>query len=202
MKLLMWNVITNWIVLLVKEPVMNRDDLGKLYPITVVPYDANWTSQFKNEKQILTNILSSEIALRIEHIGSTAVPHLSAKPTIDILVEIPKENGVSNLVISKMTQNNYIHMKEQKNHLMFIKGYSPTGLEKKSFHIHMGTKDLNFLWDRVYFRDYLRANPTVAKQYEDLKFKLAEIYKYDREAYTENKTEFIREITKLAKERS
>lgn len=65
----------------------------------------------------------------------------------------------------------------------------------------MGSKDLDLLWDRVYFRDYLRENPTVAKQYEELKLKLAETYKYDREAYTENKTEFIRLITRLAKER-
>ncbi|MDQ0896179.1 MULTISPECIES: GrpB family protein [unclassified Paenibacillus] len=180
---------------------MNKDELGKLYPITVVPYDGNWTLLFKNEKQFLTNLLGSEIALRIEHIGSTAVPNLSAKPTIDILVEIPNESGICELIMSKMNENNYIHMKEQKNHLMFIKGYSPTGLEKESFHIHMGSKDLDFLWDRVYFRDYLRENPTVAKQYEELKHKLAETYKYDREAYTDNKTEFIRQITRLAKER-
>ncbi|GLX68881.1 GrpB family protein [Paenibacillus glycanilyticus] len=180
---------------------MNKDELGRLYPITVVPYDANWTSQFKNEKQILMNMLSSEIALRIEHIGSTAVPNLSAKPTIDIFVEIPKENKVRELIISKMTQNNYIHMTEQNNYLMFVKGYSPKGLEKESFHIHMDTKDSDFFSDRAYFRDYLRANPTVAKQYEELKFNLAEIYKYDREAYTDNKADFVSKITKLAKEK-
>jgi GrpB-like predicted nucleotidyltransferase (UPF0157 family) len=65
----------------------------------------------------------------------------------------------------------------------------------------MGTKDMDFLWDRLYFRDYLRANPTVANQYAELKFKLAEIYKNDREAYTDNKAKFVGEITKLAKER-
>ncbi|WP_367760317.1 GrpB family protein [Ammoniphilus sp. 3BR4] len=48
--------------------------------------------------------------MRIEHIGSTAVPNLSAKPTIDILVEIPKASEVRNLIIDKMSQNKYIHM--------------------------------------------------------------------------------------------
>lgn len=91
---------------------MNKDELGKLYPITVVPYDGNWTLLFKNEKQLLTNLLGSEIALRIEHIRSTAVPSLSAKPTIDILVEIPNESGICELIMSKMNENNYIHMKE------------------------------------------------------------------------------------------
>ncbi|WCK56001.1 GrpB family protein [Aneurinibacillus sp. Ricciae_BoGa-3] len=55
-------------------------------------------------------------------------------------------------------------MKEQTNHLMFVKGYSPTGLEKESFHIHMGTKEQVFLWDRLFFRDYLRMNPSVANE--------------------------------------
>ncbi|WP_332698186.1 GrpB family protein [Halalkalibacter lacteus] len=180
---------------------MNKEELGKLYPITIVQYDEKWTSMFQKEKQIISNIFGSEIALRVEHIGSTAVPNLSAKPTIDVLVEIPGEDGIRDLIISKMSTNNYIHMKEQRNHLMFVKGYSPTGLEKESFHIHMGTKKQDFLWDRLYFRDYLRMNPSVANEYQQLKVKLAETYKHDREAYTENKTEFISKMTKLAKER-
>lgn len=180
---------------------MNKEQLGRLYPITVVKYDSNWSLLFEKEKRTLTDILSSEIALRIEHIGSTAVPNLSAKPTIDILVEIPEESYISDLIINKMCENGYIHMKEQKNHLMFVKGYSPTGLEKESFHIHMGSKQQEWLWDRVYFRDYLRMNSTVALEYERLKNKLAESYKYDREAYTENKSEFIKRVTELAKEK-
>lgn len=180
---------------------MNKEELGKLYPITVVPYDTNWVSIFENEKETIVKILGSEIALSVEHIGSTAVPNLSAKPTIDILVEIPKEAGIKDLIISKMTQNNYLHMKEQINHLVFAKGYSPTGLEKISFHVHMGTKEQDFLWDRIYFRDFLRLNPSVANEYEQLKLMLAETYKHDREAYTESKNEFISKITNLAKER-
>lgn len=100
-----------------------------------------------------------------------------------------------------MTKNNYLHMKEQINHLVFAKGYSPTGLEKISFHVHMGTKEQDFLWDRIYFRDFLRLNPSVANEYEQLKLKLADTYKHDREAYTESKTEFISKVTNLAKEK-
>jgi GrpB-like predicted nucleotidyltransferase (UPF0157 family) len=180
---------------------MNKEELGKLYPISVVPHDLNWASIFENEKEIIVKILGSEVTLRVEHIGSTAVPNLSAKPTIDILVEIPEEAGIRELIISDMTKKNYIHMKEQENHLMFVKGYSPTGLEKISFHIHMGTNEQDFLWDRIYFRDFLRKNPSVASEYERLKLKLAKTYKHDREAYTESKTEFISKITNLAKEK-
>lgn len=180
---------------------MNKEELGKLYPIIVVPYDSNWSSVFEYQKNTIIKILGPEIALRVEHIGSTAVPNLSAKPTIDILIEIPDEAEIRDLIISAMTKNNYIHMKEQENHLMFVQGYSQTGLEKISFHIHMGTKEKDFLWDRIYFRDFLRRNPSVAYEYEKLKLKLAETYKHDREAYTESKTEFIIKITNLAKRR-
>ena len=99
-----------------------------------------------------------------------------------------------------MIPNGYIHMKEQQNHLMFVKGYTPTGLSKESFHIHMGSIDQDWLWDRLYFRDYLRMNPSVAKEYENLKKELASIYKHDREAYTESKASFIKRITELAKD--
>ncbi len=181
---------------------MNREELGRLYPIQIVPYDERWPSYFEQEKENLLRILGSECALRVEHIGSTAVPGLSAKPTIDILVEIPADQtGLEPLLIRKMNENNYIHMKEQKKHLMFVKGYLPTGLDKISFHIHMGTKEQEFLWDRICFRDYLRIHPDVAKEYERLKIKLAQTYKYDREAYTEAKTELVNRITGLAKEK-
>ncbi|KKO55103.1 GrpB family protein [Paenibacillus sp. DMB20] len=179
---------------------MNREELGKLFPIIIERHDQNWTSMFEREKQNIINILGSEIALRVEHIGSTAVSNLSAKPTVDILVEIPQASGIRDIIIDLMIKKEYILMQEQRNHIMFVKGYSPTGLEKESFHIHMGTKEQDFLWNRLYFRDYLRMNPTVAMEYEKLKINLAETFKYDREAYTQSKTEFINKITRLAKE--
>ncbi|MBB3131375.1 GrpB-like predicted nucleotidyltransferase (UPF0157 family) [Paenibacillus rhizosphaerae] len=179
---------------------MNREELGKLYPIIIERYDKNWVSMFEREKQNIINILGSNIALRVEHMGSTAVPNLSSKPIVDILVEIPQISEYRDIIIDLMSKKEYTLMQEQRNHIMFVKGYSPTGLEKESFHIHMGTKEQDFLWDRLYFRNYLRMNPSVAMEYEELKIKLAETFRHDREAYTESKTEFISKITRLAKE--
>lgn len=179
---------------------MNREELGRLYPITIDRHNPNWPSMFEREKQNIISILGSNIALRVEHIGSTAVPGLSAKPTVDILIEIPPDSGITERIMDLMNRREYIHMKEQRNHLMFVKGYSPAGLEKESYHIHMGTQDQDFLWDRLYFRDYLKQNPSAAKEYEKLKLTLAEAFKNDREAYTKSKTDFINRITGLAKE--
>ncbi len=68
---------------------LSSEELGKLFPIQIVPYDENWVEIFKSESTLIQDTLGNDIALKIEHFGSTAVEGLSAKPTIDILVEIP-----------------------------------------------------------------------------------------------------------------
>lgn len=175
---------------------MNNAELGKLYPISLSPYDPQWPVLFEKEKDRLHKIFNR--SLKIEHIGSTAIVGLLSKPTIDILVEKP--NGMSDdHIIRKMTDNGYIHMTEQVRHLMFVKGYSPSGLEKESCHIHMGPLDHHWLWDRGYFRDFLIENPQEARIYENLKKDLALKYKNDREAYTDGKENYIKRITEKAK---
>lgn len=175
---------------------MNKYQLGKIYPVTLTCYDSDWPVLFEKEKVILQNILGCD--LKIEHIGSTAVPGLSAKPTIDILLEKPRDISDEE-IIEKMALNGYIHMKEQTRHLMFVKGYGLSGIEKESYHVHMGPLDQNWLWDRVYFRNYLRENNTEATVYQNLKMKLALEYPGDREAYTEGKSDYIMRITGKAK---
>lgn len=177
---------------------MTKEELGLLYPVTIVSYNPEWPNYYRKEISCILGILGSHIALHFEHIGSTAVPGLAAKPTIDILVQIPLDFDHA-VIISKMTNKNYIHMTEQTRHLMFVKGYAPTGLEKISFHIHMGPRTQPWLWDRIYFRDYLVNNHAEALRYESLKYDLASKYKNDREAYTEMKAEYIQGITELAK---
>lgn len=175
---------------------MDKDELGRLYPVYLSDYDTNWPVLFSKEKGILKSIFSAD--LKIEHIGSTAVEGLSAKPTIDILIEKP--HGMDDEeIINKMAGNGYIHMKEQDSHLMFVKGYSPAGLEKESYHIHMGPLDQDWLWDRIYFRNYLIHNNSEAQIYEKLKNEYALNYRYDREAYTDAKAEYIKMITEKAK---
>ena len=174
---------------------MDREELGRLYPIIVKPYNPEWKTCYHQEKECLLNLFSGE--LRIEHIGSTAVVGIAAKPTIDILVEKPASLSDSQ-IIAAFERAGYIHMKEQANHLMFVKGYTPTGLEDISYHIHMGPLDQSWLWDRVYFRDYLNQMDGVRKEYQDLKIELAEKYRNDREAYTDSKADFIIRITEEA----
>ena len=178
---------------------LTPEELGKLFPIKVVPYNKEWGTYFEKEKTHLQKILGFKIALRIEHFGSTSVPRLSAKPTIDLLVEIPKDNTIRKTIVERMVKNGYNHMQDHPTHLMFVKGYHSDGYDDICYHIHMGTSDEAQLWDRIYFRDYLKEYPNTAKQYENLKLKLAKEYKFDREGYTKAKKEFIDRIEKIAK---
>jgi GrpB-like predicted nucleotidyltransferase (UPF0157 family) len=181
---------------------LTPEELGKLFPIQIVPYDKNWVDIFNSESKLIKDTLGDNIALKIEHFGSTAVDGISAKPTIDILVEIPfLTDNLKEMIIKKMTKIDYHFIwrtDERLPYMHFVKGYTINGFEGNVFHIHMGDKS-HPLWDRIYFRDYLRQNIKVAKEYESLKISLAEQFKYDREAYTNAKTEFVKRITEIAK---
>lgn len=181
---------------------MTPEELGKLFPIQVVPYSEHWVELFKSESVLIRQTLESGIALKIEHFGSTAVEGLSAKPTIDILVEIPPlTEALKEQIISKISTIGYQFIwrtDEKVPYMHFVKGYTPDGFRGDVFHIHMGDKN-HALWDRIFFRDYLRQNRQVAAEYEILKKTLAKKYKYDREAYTNAKSDFVKRITTLAK---
>lgn len=180
------------------------EELGKLFPIEIVPYNEQWDSLYIDEKTRIENTLTNEIALRIKHFGSTAVRGLSAKPVIDILVEIPPLTEIlKNEIIKAMETIGYNFIwrtDDEAPYMNFVKGYTPEGFEENVYHVHIGDKT-HSLWDRIHFRDYLRENPDVAKEYENLKIELAKKHKYNRETYTQAKTEFITRITKMAKQK-
>ena len=175
---------------------MADENPGILYPVKIEAYNGKWPLLFEKEKAYLLNLFDKK--LRCEHIGSTAVTGLSAKPTIDILLEYPPGFGKSE-IIRIMEDNSYIYMKEQIKHLMFVKGYTPAGLTDESYHIHIGPLSQSWLWDRIFFRDYLVENPQEANNYENLKRELALKYKYDRELYTDGKEKYVKMITEKAK---
>ena len=180
---------------------LTPEELGKLFPIVIVPYDPAWPGFFRQEKETLQQLLGPELALRIEHFGSTAVPGLAAKPTIDILVEIPEGEAATGKIISEMTAAGYHFIPREDApppYPMFVKGYTPQGAATLTYHIHMAPAGHRGLWDRLLFRDYLIAHPEAAGEYEKLKRDLAERFTYDRDAYTLAKTAFVRMLTNKA----
>ena len=147
---------------------------------------------------MLIETIGEESITRIDHIGSTAVPNLLSKPTIDILLEISNDVNTEKL-IDIIESTGYIYTYQPNNptpHMMFMKGYSMNGFDEKVFHLHVRYFGD---WDELYFRDYLMQHPKVSKQYGQLKLELKDRFEHDRDAYTEAKTDFIRKYTDLAR---
>lgn len=177
---------------------MTDEERWRLFPIILEDSRAEWEEKYREEQTNLEKIVGQKYISRINHIGSTAVPGLIAKPTIDILLEIKRETPVPEL-ISWLEQAGYLLTPQPKNpppHLMFLKGYTPEGFQGQAFHLHVRYSGD---WNELYFRDYLRDHPDIAKRYGLIKQKLKQAFKHDRDGYTQAKTGFILEYTEEAR---
>jgi GrpB-like predicted nucleotidyltransferase (UPF0157 family) len=179
------------------EEAAERAELGRRFPIVLTPYDPRWPQLFEQEAELLRSKLPSHILTGIEHYGSTAVPGLAAKPIIDILVEVVSFEAAEAACVPILEGLTYGY-NWYAGHMAFFKGYIPEEQPLK-YHIHMAPGS-HHVMDGLLFRDYLRKHPDIARQYEELKYRLAETYRYDREGYTEAKGEFVSEITEKAKD--
>lgn len=162
--------------------------------VYVVSYDSKWPGEFETEKESILGLLKDEIR-SIEHVGSTALQGMAAKPTIDLLVGVYMLD-VNDNVIKSLESLGYRYFGEYSipGRHFFRKGKPPT------HHIHWVETGSDF-WDtQLLFRDYMRAHPADAQKYEKLKKGLAKKYEHDRDKYTLAKTEFIVGINKKAKE--
>lgn len=162
--------------------------------IFLVPYDPNWPTKFQKEKELLEKTLGKYITGGIYHVGSTSIPGISAKPIIDILIGVESlEKSRPSIDILKDIAYLYAPYKTEYEH-WFCKP-SP---ERREFHLHLMPSNSPEFKAKIAFRDYLIDHPEESKKYEALKVKLAREFTEDREAYTQAKTEFVKEIVAKA----
>lgn len=181
---------------------LTAEQVGKLFPIRVVPYNPDWVALFEQERILIAEALGEEVILTIEHFGSTSVVGLAAKPTIDILVEVPElSDELRRIIIQQLGAIGYgnMHNSEEEYKMTFGKGYDASCPCTQTYHVHIREKGA-MPQDEIYFRDYLRQNSDVRDEYAGLKYALAEKYQFNREDYTQAKTEFIRRMTEIQKE--
>ena len=179
--------------------LLSRKELGNLFPIILVEHNENWKDLFIQEATKIFDALGTSV-FRLHHIGSTSVPGLISKPTIDILVEVSRNINVDRL-IEAMGQIGYEHNQKrdlETKSMMFMKGYTINGFEGQTYHVHVRYPGD---WDELYFCDYLSEHPEACRDYEKIKHDLKQKYEFDREAYTEGKTKFIQSIVNLAREK-
>lgn len=154
-------------------------------------YSPEWKALYKKEEKLLKDSVG-EYIIDIQHIGSTSIPDMIAKPIIDISIAITNfEEGKR--LIEPIQNLGYLYKGENgipRRHY-FVKG-DPT-----THHLHIveiGSKE----WKKnITFRDALRKDENLAKEYAELKLSLAEKFKYDRVAYTDGKTGFVNYVLGL-----
>ncbi len=160
-------------------------------PVVLVPYSTEWPEHFDAERRSLVAAFDP-VAVQVEHIGSTAVPGLAAKPIVDILLGAASLEAIERR-IDRLAGIGYGYVPDYEDELperrYFVKLRDGTG-----FHLHAVEASGRFWIEHLAFRDILRGDARVAAEYESLKRGLAARFARDRGAYTEAKSSFIRNV--------
>lgn len=167
--------------------------------IKIVPYDAAWPSLFEAEVVAIRKVMSS-VALRIEHVGSTSVPGLAAKPVVDIQISVATLAALATHSDS-LAQIGYTHIPLGPFDLVYPFFQKPAD-QPSTHHIHLCVRGSDLERRHLAFRDYLRSHPAVGTEYVELKRSLAAVHDgatlESRERYSLSKTEFVTAVLERA----
>lgn len=164
--------------------------------VTLHPYDPSWPAIFQREADTLASVLGPWITGGVHHVGSTAVPGLTAKPIIDIMI------GVADLDSARpclplAAGLDYCYAPHRADVMHWFCKPSPA---HRTHHLQLVPTGSPRFTDVLGFRDYLRAHPTAAADYARLKQDLAARHATDRDAYTDGKDAMVAEISAAATE--
>jgi GrpB-like predicted nucleotidyltransferase (UPF0157 family) len=158
-------------------------------PVLVVPYDPAWPAAFARLRDLIAPALG-ELAAGIEHVGSTAVPCLDAKPIVDVDVVI-RHAGDLDEVVRRLEGLGYTHLGDLG--IVGREAFRATP-DLPRHHLYVCAAGSAPLQAHLILRDALRSDPELAASYGALKRELAERYRDDRDSYTEGKTAFITSV--------
>jgi len=166
-----------------------------MHELVVVPSDPTWPARFEEEAARLAAILPEDLVTRIDHVGSTSVPGLDAKPIIDVQVSVRSMTPTDAYVVP-LTAAGYRHVLDpwSDDHEFFSKDTDG----ERAVNVHLCADGSEWERKHLAFRDHLRDHPEDAAAYAALKRDLAAAHGVDRASYTEDKTDFIERITALA----
>lgn len=150
------------------------------------------------EEKRLRSVLEPASIVGLEHFGSTAIPGISAKPIIDILIAVHSLVDARRTYVGPLGGLGYVYWAEnpRNDRMFFVKGMPPFGA-KRTHHVHV-IEPQGEMWQRLAFRDYLRVHSDEAQRYESLKRRLASEHSTDREAYTDAKAAYVAEVMRKA----
>lgn len=160
--------------------------------IIIEPYNSKWKFEFEKESKLLLNSIK-EKNTKIEHIGSTSIIGLGAKPIIDIMIGIEDFSSANNH-IETIVDLGYEYVSKFENVMPYRRFFTKESGGKRTHHIHMVQLETEF-WDRhLRFRDHLRSNIEDRNKYLKLKLSLAEKEWNNGNEYADAKSEFIKQI--------
>lgn len=166
-------------------------------PAELSAYSPLWPAVFGVERERLAALFAGE-AVRIEHIGSTAVPGLGAKPIIDVMLGVADLAAVESR-IAVLEADGYRYVKAYEMAMPERRYFSKREVGAGAFHLHAVVTGGAFWLRHLAFRDALRADAALADRYWKMKQRMAARYPNDRAAYTEGKTDFIRGVLQAAR---
>lgn len=160
--------------------------------VTLVPYSSAWPALFAQVRDELAGVFAPT-PVAVEHIGSTAVPGLAAKPVIDVLLGAECLAGIKARIAALAAQG-YEYVSRYEDVLPLRRYFVKASADSLRVHVH-GVELDGLLWRKhLAFRDALRADPALRSAYQDLKRRLAAEHAQDKAAYTEAKGVFVRAI--------
>jgi GrpB-like predicted nucleotidyltransferase (UPF0157 family) len=157
--------------------------------VTVVPYDPEWPRRFETERALLEHVLAPWLDEGIHHVGSTAIPGVSAKPLVDMMAGV-RDLHEARASFEPLQEHSYLHTPHRPGIAHHFSKPSPL-LPETLYGLHL-TEPGSDLWrERLTFRDALRNDRALAAEYQALKLRLAEEHRLDLRAYTAGKRDFV-----------
>lgn len=175
---------------------MTLEELWELFPLSLVDPKPRWEQQYEAMERKLSSMIPSASLVSIEHVGSTALETIKAKDIVDVLVVLEPDANMR-AVAEELACQGFIQMSASDDRISLNYGYTPEGYAENVYHVHLRFAGDD---DELYFLDYLKAHPEVAREYERLKVRLLSQFPHDRDGYTEAKSDFVRKWTEKAKQ--
>lgn len=184
-----------------EDYIQDDESVQRQDQILQTSYNAAWPSLANNEISAIKAALPADCVLDIQHVGSTAIPGITAKPIIDIQLAVPSLAAMKIIAVPALQKLGYEYWSENPDpgRMFFVKGMPPYG-SARTHHVHIVELSSPHWQDKIDFRDYLIAHPQMAEQYSALKLQLTELYRHDREQYAKAKTEFVKNVLVMARQ--
>lgn len=163
--------------------------------IEVLPYDSEWPKSYQTEADSLASIFGENL-IALHHIGSTSVPGLAAKPTIDIMAVVKNLEEVDAL---NLHLEDLGYQAKGENGIAGRRYFNKKDGDVHIFHLHTFQENHPAIDDHLVFRDYLRTHPECCSEYAAIKGDLAVIYMLEPVRYTDGKADFIQKTIEAAK---